>query len=184
MQFNVATLLQERIGSTRTVEVEDERVVVPEAGYEAVVSGDVRLTRTQRGVLVRARLDVAPVLECARCLTPFTRELQLDIEEEFVPERDPITGDPTEDLSPDEFRIDDRHHLDLSEAVRQYEQTALPIQPICRDDCAGLCPTCGQNLNEGRCACEPPEATGPLSGLAGLAERLRAEENVHGGTEA
>lgn len=87
-----------------------------------------------------------------------------------------MTGEAIE-ADPDEFRIDGRNHLDLSEAVRQYEQAALPIQPVCREDCAGLCPVCGQNLNERRCDCEQPEPEGAWAGLAALAERLRTEEH-------
>ncbi len=182
MQFNVSTLLQEPIGSTRLAEVEDEPVQVPASGYTASATGTIRLMRTQRGVLAHADVRVRPSLECARCLQPFEAELRLVIDEEFIPLRDPITGDAVS-ADPDEFRIDGRNHLDLSEAVRQYEQAALPIRPLCRDDCAGLCPTCGQNLNERRCDCIQPEPEGAWAGLAALAERLRSEED-DGSTKA
>jgi len=182
VQFNVATLLQEPVGSTRLGEVEDEPVQVSAAGYTSAVSGRVRFMRTQRGVLMHADLVTRPVLECARCLTLFRAEVRLVIDEEFVPLRDPVTGEAVE-ADPDEFRIDGRNHLDLSEAVRQYEQAALPIQPVCREDCAGLCPVCGQNLNERRCECIQPASEGAWAGLAALAERLRTEEH-DGGPEA
>ena len=182
MQFNVSTLLQEPVGSTRLANVEDEPIQVAAAGYVACVSGTVRLMRTQRGVLVHADLRVRPTVECARCLERFETELRLSIDEEYIPLRDPVTGDAVT-ADPDEFRIDGRNHLDLSEAVRQYEQAALPIQPICREDCAGLCPVCGQDLNEQRCDCILPEPEGAWAGLAALAERLRSEED-HGSTEA
>lgn len=176
MQFNVATLLQEPVGSTRFATVEDEPVQVPAAGYAGTVTGRVRLMRIQRGVLVHADLVTRPMLECGRCLTPVQVEIRLVIDEEYVPLRDPVTGDAVE-ADPDEFRIDGSNHLDLSEAVRQYEQAALPIQPVCREDCAGLCPVCGQNLNERRCDCEQPDPEGAWAGLAALAERLRTEEH-------
>jgi uncharacterized protein len=182
VQFNVSTLLQESVGSTRVADVEDEPVQVPAAGYTASASGTVRLMRTQRSVLVHADLQVRPTLECARCLEPFEAELRLIIDEEYVPLRDPVTGESVP-ADPDEFRIDGRNHLDLSEAVRQYEQAALPIRPLCREDCAGLCPVCGQNLNVRRCDCIQPEPEGAWAGLAALAERLRSEED-DGGTEA
>jgi len=182
VQFNVSTLLQEPVGSTRVATVDREPVHVPAVGYASAVSGTVRLMRTQRGVLVHADLETRPTLECARCLEPFQSVLRLLIDEEYVPLRDPVTGEAVE-AEPDEFRIDGRNHLDLSEAVRQYEQAALPIQPICREDCAGLCPICGQNLNERRCDCEQPEPEGAWAGLAALAERLRSEED-DGRTEA
>ncbi len=182
MQFNVSTLLQEPIGSTRLAEVEDEPVQVPAAGYASLAGGTVRLMRTQRGVLVHADVQVRPQLECGRCLQPFETELRLLIDEEFIPLRDPVTGEAVS-ADPDEFRIDGRNHLDLSEAVRQYEQAALPIRPLCREDCAGLCPACGQNLNERRCDCIQPEPEGAWAGLAALAERLRSEED-DGSTKA
>jgi uncharacterized protein len=181
-QFNVATLLREPVGATRRATFDAEPLAVPEAGYATSASGPVELVRTARGVLVRARLRVRPRVECVRCLAPCDLEITIDIAEEFVPLRDPLTGEPVS-ADPDEFRIDARHHLDLSEAVRQYEQAALPLGPLCRPDCAGLCPSCGQNLNEQRCGCPPPEPAAAWQGLAALAERLRSEESV-GGPEA
>jgi uncharacterized protein len=58
---------------------------------------------------------------------------------------------------PGAFRIDERHIIDLSEAVRQYTLLAVPMKPLCEAACAGICPTCGKNLNLGACRCPPPE---------------------------
>ncbi len=179
MQFNVATLLQEPVGATRLFEADGE-LSAPDVGYVARASGRIHMLRTERGILVRARMDVRPALECARCLEAFELPLTLQVDEEFVPHHDPVTGEAVE-ADPDEFRIDDLNHLDLSEAVRQYEQAALPIQPVCREDCAGLCPVCGQNLNERLHEHEDQQAEAAWSSLAALAERLRTEEH-RGGT--
>lgn len=183
MQYNVATLLQEPVGTRREFTLENEEITVPEMGYVAHVVGRGTLLRSPRGVLVHADVIVRPRLTCARCLTDFDQPLSLVIDEEFVPEQDPTTG-ATVEADPDDFRIDDRNHLDLSEAVRQYEQAALPLQPICRAQCAGLCPVCGQNLNERRCDCAQPEADSAWVGLSALSERLRAAEDDRGSTEA
>jgi uncharacterized protein len=52
--------------------------------------------------------------------------------------------------------------------VRQYALLAIPMKPLCREGCAGLCPTCGRNLNQGPCDC-PPQVLDPrLSGLRKL----------------
>ena len=183
MLFNVSTLLSEPVGSIRTYEVEDEQARVPEEDYERSVSGNLRLLRTTRGVLVHATVTVCPLLECGLCLAPFERDLELDFDEEFVTETDPITGESLEDIGPDDFRIRDHQHLDLSEAVRQYEQSTLSLRPTCRPECAGLCPQCGQNLNEQACGCRQDNVDSRWSGLAGLAERLRTEDR-DGSTEA
>ena len=176
MLINVATLLEEPVGSTRRYAADGERVAVPEAGYARVVDGRVSLIRSTRGVLVHADFALRARLECSRCLAPIDELLPVEFDEEFVPERRPDTGEPTPDLRPEEFRIDDHRHLDLSEAVRQYEHAAIPLQPLCRADCAGLCPVCGQNRNEALCDCETEQADERWSTLAGLAERLRDEE--------
>jgi uncharacterized protein len=101
----------------------------------------------------------------------------------FAVDRDPLTGEPVEGIEPDTFMVDDRQHLDLSEAVRQYEMAALPIQPVCREDCAGLCPTCGKDLNQGPCGCSRETDDSRWGTLAGLAEQLRQEE-ADGGSKA
>jgi uncharacterized protein len=181
--INVATLIQESVGHARRYHADGERVAVPDDGYAQEITGSIRLIRSERGVLVSASLDLEGVdLVCSRCLEPFREPLHIEFDEEYVTRRDPLTGQRW-DAEQDEFLIDARWHLDLSEAVRQYEQSTLPIQPLCRPDCAGLCPTCGHNLNEGTCGCDAPASTKPWSPLAGLAERLRMEES-HGPSEA
>ena len=183
MHFNVATLLQEPVGSRRAGRLEGEAMHVAAAGWEAVASGEVRLLRSDRGVLVQARLETAPLVECARCLEPFRQPLALSIDEEFVAPYDPLTGEPVEAIDEDDFRIDGQHHLDLSEAVRQYEQTAIPIQPICRPACAGLCAECGSNRNLAPCECAEAGGMGAWEALAALSERLHASEEHDGATE-
>lgn len=183
MLINVSTLLTEVVGSARRYHVEDEVAEVASDGYRRDVAGELRLIRTARGVLVMADLMLAEVeQECSRCLEPFRGPLRLEFDEEFVLPRDPLTGE-TATVGPDDFRIDEHRHLDLSEAVRQYEQSALPLQPICRPDCRGLCPTCGQNLNLGSCDCPHGAEDHRWSALESLAERLRTED-PHGTAEA
>ncbi len=183
MHFNVATLLQEAIGSRRDGRLEGEAMHVETVGWSALASGEVRLLRSTRGVLVHARLETAPLVECARCLESFRQAVALSIDEEFVAPYDLLTGEPVEAIDEDDFRIDAQHHLDLSEAVRQYEQTAIPIQPICRPACAGLCAECGSNRNLAACECAEAVTAGPWDALSALSERLHATEEHDGATE-
>ncbi|MEX1022986.1 MAG: DUF177 domain-containing protein [Dehalococcoidia bacterium] len=173
MLINVATLVQEPIGHSRRLYADGEAVSVPEADFEQEITGDIRLIRSDRGVLVSASLDLLPVeLECARCLQAFETPVHIDFDEEYVVARDATTGRRI-DADRDEFVVDATWHLDLSEAVRQYEQSALPIRAVCRPDCRGLCPRCGQDLNETTCGCDPAAGSEQWSALASLAERLR-----------
>jgi uncharacterized protein len=182
--FNVAQLLKEPIGSTRNGQVvaglfgllpeleqmatatlgEQETSFRPEAedgrAGEPVLSGSVRLMHTQGGVLVQGRLHAQAALGCSRCLEPVAVPLDVELEEIFTPTIDILTGRPVQSEEEDQaLWIDDRHLLDLSEVLRQGVLLALPMHVLCREECRGLCPVCGQNLNQGSCGCTPePDA--------------------------
>jgi uncharacterized protein len=166
LQINVSQLLKSPVGSTRNYEVND---IAEIADGESLIQGEVRLTRTDRGILVTGTLHTGIELTCSRCLNSFTYPVTLNIEEEYFPLTDVNTGAPV-DL-PDEpecFTINERNILDLGEAIRQYGLLAIPMKPLCREDCAGLCPTCGCNLNEGPCDCPPKSADPRWSELSTL----------------
>jgi uncharacterized protein len=151
MQLNVSQLLKSSIGSTRNYDLSD---TVDITGGGSMVEGKVRLTRTDRGILVKGMLHTGVEVTCSRCLSLFSCPLALNIEEEYFPTTDIING--TSLPLPDEpgcFTIDEHHVLDLTEAIRQYALLATPMKPLCDEDCAGLCPYCGHNLNQGACNC-------------------------------
>ncbi|HEX2986866.1 MAG TPA: DUF177 domain-containing protein, partial [Chloroflexota bacterium] len=77
-----------------------------------------------------------------------------------------------EDL--DAFRLTPDHVLDLTEAIRQYVIVESPLQPLCDEECKGLCSQCGANLNLGPCDCQQLASSVPQGNLGVLlAERLR-----------
>ena len=182
--FNVAQLLKEPIGATRSGQVvaglfgllpELEEMVAPasseqealsppagkgERATEPVLTGPVRLLHSQGGVLVQGKLHAQATLSCSRCLEPVAVPLDVELEEIFTPTIDILTGRPITSEEVDRaLWIDDRHLLDLSEVLRQDVLLALPMHVLCREECRGLCPVCGQNLNQGSCSCTPePDA--------------------------
>jgi len=153
MQINVSQLLKESIGSSREYKI-DELVDIAGDERGSTTSGDISLLRTQRGILVRGELCTGLELTCSRCLSTFRSPLNINFEEEYVQTVDVNNGLPLE-LSgePGSFTIDAHHVIDLSEAIRQYALLAIPMKPLCRVDCAGICPECGRNLNQGPCGC-------------------------------
>ena len=158
MKINVSQQLKETIGSTRDYEVSE---VINILGSECLVQGKVRLIRTNRSILVKGTLYTEAEVTCSRCLSLFSCPLTLNIEEEYFPTTDAVSGASL--LLPDEpgcFIIDERHVLDLTEAIFQYVLVAVPMKPLCREDCAGLCPHCGHDLNQGPCGC-PSQETEP-----------------------
>jgi len=158
VQINVSQLLKEPIGSTRNYTASD---VVDITGNSSLIQGEIKLMRTDRSVLARAILDTKVELTCSRCLNIFGYPLMLNVEEEYFPTTDMVTGASLP--LPDEtggFTIDGNNILDLTEAIRQYALVAIPMKPLCNENCAGLCPTCGRNLNQLPCDC-PAEPVDP-----------------------
>jgi uncharacterized protein len=166
MQINVSQQLKEPIGSIRNYEMNE---IVDIDDFDDIVRGEVRLMRTDRGILARATLNTEIELTCSRCLSLFDYPLTLDIEEEYFPTTDIVTGAVL--ALPDEpgcFSIDENNILDLTEAMRQYALLAIPMKPLCRQECAGLCSTCGANLNNSSCNCTPEPADPRWSELSKL----------------
>jgi len=168
MLFNVSGLVQEGIGATREHEVRGS--LTTEGRAPERVSGRIELLRTKNGVLVRAHLQLIETETCSRCLKPLEQTLPLDFEEEFQSTADLRGGESlAEPPDQDAFLIDDRHTLDLTEAVRQYREAAEPMRALCRADCRGLCPRCGADRNAGDCSCESEASDPRWQGLAALA---------------
>lgn len=160
MQFNVSLLLREPVGSTRHF------VLDPNPPLQ---TGSADLLRTPDGVLVRCQATVLLTAQCSRCLAPYTYTETIAFEEVFVQQVDPATGSRLEvEPEPDAFVVDETHTIDITEAVRQYSEVAAAMQPLCRPDCPGLCPECGQDLSIGRCACDRTPVDGRWAALAAL----------------
>lgn len=162
MQYNVAQLLQAPVGTTRQYEIdepaEEVQALMDGDGVRAhgPLQGSVTFIRTTDGILVTGTLTITVELTCDRCLTPFETSIELELEESFRPTIDIESGAALPPVKGEELAtlIDEEHTLDLSEVVRQLTLLSAPMHPVCRPDCAGLCPHCGKNLNEGPCDCE------------------------------
>jgi uncharacterized protein len=168
MQINVSQLLQEPIGADRSSKISSVADVAGD-GNRRGIHGEVTLLRTHRGILVQGKLYTEVELTCSRCLAAFRHPVVLNIEEEYIPVIDVLSGAPLP--SPEEpgaFIIDEHHVIDLTEVVRQYALLAIPMKTLCKVDCAGLCPGCGRNLNQGPCGCPPVVADPRWSELSKL----------------
>lgn len=149
--FNVAGMLTDALGSDRSFEIQDARLELPDDLVLAEpVSGRVRLTRTNRGIVADARLTTSLAGECARCLRPLTTPIEIVIEEEYLPSIDLQSGRLVDmGDEPEALRLTDHHELDLEPSVRDAISLAEPIAPLDRPDCPGLCAVCGLPLDEG-----------------------------------
>lgn len=162
LRFNVAQLMKDPVGSYRYVDVAaDIQELAPdselaESDEPSTLAGRVRMMRTNQGVLVQGNLLGEAHVACARCLAPVPVDLDVQVEEVFVPTVDMATGRSIKPEEEDEaLWIDEHHILDLSEVLRQDVMLELPPHVLCKEDCRGLCPECGTNLNEASCDCKP-----------------------------
>ncbi|MBN1160921.1 MAG: DUF177 domain-containing protein [Dehalococcoidales bacterium] len=168
MDMNVSQLLRDPIGATRDFKI-DKLIDIAGDGKNHKIQGECHMLRTQRSILVKCLLDTEVELTCNRCLGKFLQPLKIKFEEEFFPTLDILSGAPlSEPEESSAFTIDEHHTLDLTEAVRQYVLLAIPMKALCKQDCAGLCPTCGKNLNEGACSCPKQNTDSRWSKLAEL----------------
>ena len=136
LSFNVAQLEKAPIGATRDYQLDDLLTV---DGQEINIKGEVKFTRTNRSVLVQADIRTALPQSCCRCLGEYQCPLAFKFEEEFFPELDVTSGLPLDVEDEEEnFTIDERHVLDLTEPLRQYVILSQPMKPLCRTDCPGI----------------------------------------------
>jgi uncharacterized protein len=151
--FALAGLMGEDSGTVREYAIDDVEVD-PGDGIRLTqpVAGRLRISRTNRGLLVDARLTTAIAGECARCLRPLVTPVKLRINEEVLPSIDissGVTVEPEEGGDLEAPRLNDHHELDLRPLVIEAINIAEPIAPLCEPDCPGLCPECGERLEPG-----------------------------------
>lgn len=158
--------LVDRPGASRRVDlalpVPEELVVEGGSVLEPVTLSGV-LESVVDGVLVRGRVASSAATECARCLLDLVLDVSTDVVELF--------SDPTQLAAGDEIELGYELRdgkIDLDVLLRDALVTGMPLQPLCRADCQGLCATCGIDRNEATCACAADESDARWAALAGL----------------
>lgn len=134
------------------------------------ITGSLVFTNTGNMLVIQGEVRVTLNTQCPRCLVDTRVVIDAEVDDEFTVNDNEIVcraeeGDTADDPA---FRalFPEAHILDLSELCRQSVVLAMPMETLCREDCAGLCPYCGANRNETTCACEPP-VDSPFAALAG-----------------
>jgi DUF177 domain-containing protein len=121
---------------------------------------DLSLESLTDGIVVAGSIDVPWHGSCRRCLKPLSEHAISAVDELYQ----------TVVTDPDAFEIVGEQ-LDLTPMVRELALLDAPLSPLCRADCAGLCPHCGADLNETQCDCEAPRQPSPWDVL----DQLKAD---------
>ena len=140
---------------------DDERSWGPaEEHLDGPIACDLHLDSVVDGILVRGTVSFPLEIPCARCLEPQRDLHEVEVSELFV---DPRRREPEEDEDLDEGYeiVEDLTAIHLGTMLHDAVVMDVPLRMLCREDCQGLCPVCGQNRNEEDCGHEPEAAPDP-----------------------
>jgi uncharacterized protein len=113
-------------------------------------------------------------LTCGRCVEAFTLPVAGDFDLRYVPRTESV-GEGERELGEDDLTTAfyDEDQIDLSELIAEQFHLALPMKTLCSEDCKGLCPHCGTNLNAGMCSCSEKWEDPRLAGLKAFAQKTK-----------
>ena len=168
--YPLAGLLAEPAGSERRYELHGVTIQLPgELRLTEPIDGQLRISRTNRGVLVDARISTAIAGTCSRCLRDIEIPVSASIREEVLPSIDLASGqavDPS--AEPDVTRLSDHHELDFGALAGDAISLEEPIVALCEEACPGLCVECGERLGPGHVEHETDDVDPRLAALKGF----------------
>lgn len=154
MIINVAPLLKEPVGSQIDYRVEEDPIDargenggLREAGATSIAA-DVHATHTNPGAYLEGAADARVEVECGRCLRIFETPVHADFAEQYYQTIGVVSGEALAEAPRDAKTIGSDFKIDLTPLLREELILATPLAPIHAPDCKGLCPVCGQDLNE------------------------------------
>ena len=154
MIFNVSGLLSGTLGESRQHEIENEQLTVADR-LLTHINGPIYLIRTDRTVILDADITAVTQETCSRCLEGAPVNIRVKMDEEFYPLNTDLMDhlDSNSQDNDPALIIDKRNVLDLTEGLGQALVAAIPIAPLCKDECLGICTICAANRNLIDCSC-------------------------------
>jgi len=159
-RLNVGFIIHEEVGHHHEFPFEFDKVKLGDDLELRDFSGAAQIGRTPQGLLVTGKYSGETTLECVRCLKAFTHPLVWKMTELYAFNEKSVSDSGL--IVPEDAQID------LQPLLREYALLEVPINPICKADCKGLCPVCGQDLNIRDCGHRPQEDESPFSILKKL----------------
>ena len=148
-------------GASRiTLELPPESVGIDPKDVQLTGPLRIGLTLDRRGdeIWIRGTIHAVALQQCSRCLTDFSQNLELEFEVFCAKLPSARTMSPKAlDEEDGGVHFHDGHVLSIDSEIREVVLLGLPMRPLCREECAGLCPRCGEDRNLGACRCEPAQ---------------------------
>ncbi|MFN2188144.1 MAG: YceD family protein [Candidatus Promineifilaceae bacterium] len=159
LRFNFGFMLEADLGTSREMEIDYPEVQIEDVNLMPL-KGAFQIIRSSKGLYVSGELFSSVEAECSRCLEPVQLPISIQLDDLFYY--------PAAEAPEGEFGVGEDGFIDLNPLVRQISLLDIPIQPICRPDCQGLCQECGSNLNFTDCGCVEDDVDPRLESLRSL----------------
>jgi len=161
-RLNVGFIVHQEVGYKHEFPFEFEQIRVADDLDLHDFEGIVTIGRTQQGLIVQAKFSAETDLECVRCLNEFEHKLNFKLTELYAFNQ--------KSVSDSNLILPDDAQLNLQPLIREYALLEIPIKPICKPTCKGLCPVCGEDLNQSDCGHKNLTEESPFAALKGLLE--------------
>jgi uncharacterized protein len=148
LRLNVGFLVNQPIGYSRDFHFDFTKIHLQPDLDLTKLQGAVRIARTPQGLLVIGKFTAALPSECVRCLTNFEQELRIEVNELYAFSSRMVTESG--------LVLPEDGNIDLAPVIREYLLIEIPIRPLCKPDCKGLCIICGEDLNQTTCEHQKP----------------------------
>ena len=130
---------------------------------------DIEIRKEVDHIRVKGTINGVLGTSCHRCLGTFARSLSETVDLYLVEEKDDLSEEEAEmEMEDRDYEFFDGEVIEIDRLVAEQVFLAIPFKVLCSDDCRGLCPNCGANLNEGPCSCRKAASDSPFSILEGL----------------
>jgi uncharacterized protein len=146
LRINIGILLNQIVGYSRDFHFEIPELELPPELVVKDFKGLARISRTPQGLLVKGEFSATIELECVRCLEKYPQPLNAVFDELYA------FSDRT--ATDSGLILPNDGYIDLQPLVREYLLIEIPIRPLCKPDCLGLCTVCGANKNYSLCSHE------------------------------
>lgn len=161
-RINVGFIVHQEVGYKHEIPFEFEQIQVSDDLDLRNLEGLATIGRTPQGLIVQADFSADTTLECVRCLNDFERSLNWNFTELYAFNK--------KSVSESDLILPEDAHIDLQPLIREYALLEIPINPICKPDCKGLCAVCGEDLNLSDCGHRNIVEDSPFSALKDLLE--------------
>jgi uncharacterized protein len=163
LRLNVGFLLNQPVGSSRDFDFDIPVLHLDPDLDLHNLTGEAKFTRTAQSLLAQVSMQAIIDADCVRCLTNSEQTLQTEFTELYAFSPDSVTDS--------QLLVPETAQINLAPLVREYMLLEIPISPLCRPDCKGLCPVCGENLNENMHQHDDEDTDPRLSGLKELLDK-------------